>query len=243
MIRKLSFIVFLLTVCPEAWASMSRVQFLHQYPATSGTGYAFGSNNTAGNLLIAVASASGTTSFTFSDSLGNSWTHLTAMTSPLTINIAYVLNAKGGANSVTLTSAGSDLGFTVVEVNATGGATWAIDSSLTSGSTTAGTSTNSPRSNNYSTAGSDDYIFMAWGDENADMTITSETQSFTLINHEVNHADAQFQWLDAGPQTSISSGFNGSTTDDQWGLYIVAFTASGGGATCPKTRALLGVGC
>ena len=103
---------------------IARVQVLHEYVAVSGTGYAFTSNNTAGNfLVVSVVGADNITpspSIAVSDSQGNTYTALTlaiygVLNGSLT-QMFYAPNIKGGANSVKATVAGvGDLGFTAVE--------------------------------------------------------------------------------------------------------------------------------
>lgn len=103
--------------------AITRVQYKHQYPATSGVGYSFTSNNTAGNFIVVVVSGSysgGAFSYSFSDSNGNTYTALSLDSAPATDvkqRMFYSPNIVSGSNQITVTYSGgvSDVGFTAVE--------------------------------------------------------------------------------------------------------------------------------
>lgn len=206
--------------------AITRAQALHVYPATSGTGVAFGSNNVLGNLLIVCCHGSGTATFTVSDTQGNAWTHLTLVSNTVgtavASRIAYCLSCKAGANSVTATSANADLGFEALEYNAGSGKTWGFD--VESVKSAAG-ATLSPTTNAWSTSGSEDIIVAAFGDEEISNTVTAGT-NFTLIEYESGQIEAQEQWLGAGVQTNQTASFTLSTTPSgKWVITLAAFKA------------------
>jgi hypothetical protein len=98
-------------------APNSLVQQISGYPPTgSGTAATsiFGSNNTAGNLLVVFAcwDTSGLTA-TIADSIGNSWTTPGARQANGTAfsQVWYCLNCKGGANTVTVSYSGGTATF------------------------------------------------------------------------------------------------------------------------------------
>lgn len=225
--------------------AITRVQFKHQYLASSGTGYAFTSNNTAGNLLVLYVSSSwnggAAQDFTVSDTAGNTWVKFNPKlfkASTGEIQVFYVLSCIGGANTVTVTqpaNSAGDMGWTAIEYNASGGATWAVDATLTAGSSFDGSTvagTTSFRTNAWSTAGGTNVILMGLADEqNTQATHTTVPANFSEINFDNTHVDAQAEWLDATAQTNVQSGWDVATSCDTYGLYVVAFTATATGTT------------
>lgn len=70
---------------------------------------AFGSNNTAGNSIVVVCGCGNGTAMTVADSAGNTYTQAVTAPNSTTFEAAifYAVNIVGGANTVTVTNAGS----------------------------------------------------------------------------------------------------------------------------------------
>lgn len=70
---------------------------------------AFGSNNMVGNTIIVVAGCGNGTAMTVADSLGNTYTQAVTAPNSTTFEVAifYAVNIVAGANTVTVTNAGS----------------------------------------------------------------------------------------------------------------------------------------
>lgn len=106
---------------------------------TTGTNTAaYTTNNTAGNLLVCAigtrSNAGTTTVGSVTDTAGNTWVAGPVLNGSIYwVALYYVLNAKSGANTVTvnMTALGTANGwrFTVLEYS--GGASWALDTSNT----------------------------------------------------------------------------------------------------------------
>lgn len=212
-----------------AFAAISQTQFQHLY---AGNSLAYGSANTAGCLLIAKTSQSGNTNITISDTNGNTWVALPQLnfqSNTDAMRLFYVLSANAGANTVSVFG-GSDQGITIAEY-CEAGSTWQVDASLTNGSSFDGSTTGattSPRTNAWSTSGSNDVIFMSYADENnTQATHTTSPAGFVEQQWDNSHVDGDAVWLNASAQTSIQSGWDVSTSMSTYGLYVAAFTATG----------------
>lgn len=221
----------LLIVPSLSFGTMTRVRCTHVYPNTPtsiGT-------NVAGNLLVIGATNDTSTAFAVSDTAGGGNTYSSLPFSTFAgggsrAQIFYTLSCKGGANTVTVTpTGGSDPGYNVCEISASGGATWSVDSSMTNGSFKSGSSglaTTAARTDAWSTSGSDDYIFMLYGDESNTQASHTPTTNFAEVNWDNGHVDAIADWLDAPAQGSTTSGWDIATSCTSWGLYAAAFSAT-----------------
>ena len=211
----------------------TRVNFKHQYSATSGTGISLGFAVSAGDLLvIQMAGGSGTLGTdTVSDSINGSWTCLSSQTynSGKHIQLCYFLSSGAGTPTVTPTYAGvGDFGWTVIAYHQTAGS-WSLDSSLTSGSFKDGSTvstTTTPTTDTWSTGGSYDVIIGTYGEESTSLTVLTAGTNFTLVQADTNHNDAQEEWIGATAQTNQTASFTQSPTNATWGLYLAAFTLS-----------------
>lgn len=213
-----------------ALGAISRVNTLHQYPATSGVGYSLGTV-TAGNLIVCGVSTGNNGSVSLSDTVnGAGYTQLTQLIydTNFSIDMFYVLSTAGGANSVTATTANSDIGLSCAEYS--GGGAWTLDTSTSvAGNTQAATA--SPRAPSVTTTGSQDIFYMYFADETAGWTgscatFPCPTGSFSNINWDNGHVDAQAEWLNATAQTNLSAGWDAtSSASTHWAIYIAAFNS------------------
>lgn len=229
---KILLALFLLFFNSMVQAAITQVQYKHQYGATSGVGYAFNSNNSAGSLLVlSVSTGISTTFYSVTDTAGNTWSSLPFhhFNTNKAIQIFYVLNANAGPNTVTVTSDGNDMGFTMVEYSSSG-LPWTVDSGLTNGKffdgvTGGGAGTTQQYSGTYSTSGANDLIFVGQADENITQGSHTPTAGFTEIQWDNGHVDAQEEWLGAPAQTNNNSGWDVGTSTNTWAIYLAAFTA------------------
>lgn len=233
-------IVFLFISSPS-FGAITRVNTLHQYVALTATPYSLGTV-TAGNLIVCGVSSIGA-SYALSDTVnGSGFTHLTQLlfqSGGDSIDLFYILSSAAGADSITLTYAGfNDTGLSCAEIHTSAG-TWSFDNSIKfDGSSIAGTA--SPRTGNFTTTGADDYWWMFFADEANTWsgncaTFPCPTGSFSNIQWDNGHVDGQAEWKDATAQTNLSSGWDAtSSAVSSWGIYLAAFTASGGAATAPN---------
>lgn len=185
--------------------SITRVQYKHQYVATSGTGYAFTSNNTAGNFIVVGVSGAASTdtaaNFTISDSQGNSYTALTISPQPAYIGYAiarifYAYNIKAGANSVAVSIANSsqDLGFTAVEYSGIKSTADPLDVEATPIRETSVSNTTTHSSSFSPQTGS--LIFAIWADELINPNIMTVTGA-NILQTDFAHYDSIAEKLSA----------------------------------------------
>lgn len=227
-------LAILLCLPQLSWATITRVNTLHQYTASSGTPYSLGTV-TAGNAIVCGVSTGGpVAAVTLSDSVnGSAYTHLSQLAFDSgvgTIDIFYLLSAGAGATSITPTTTAGDIGLSCEEIHTSAG-TWSFDNSISvDGSLQAATA--SPRTGNFTTTGNDDYWFMYFADEQESWTgscatVPCPTGSFTNIQWDNTHIDAQAEWLDATQQTNLSSGWTAtSAAVTHWAIYLSAFKAT-----------------
>lgn len=220
--------------------SVTRVQFVHQYPATSGGSGGegnFPSNNTAGNLIVVKVSAGrggAVTNFNVSDTLGNVYSSLPFLqfNGSKAIQIFYVLSCLGGANriSVSFNISAGDLGWTAVEYSNGISATWLLDSNLPNGSSFDGSSiSNTPLARTNSWNVSAGVLFMGYADENTTQAShTPQPANFNEIQWDNGHIDGDADWLNSGQQTGIVSGWDLATSCNTWALYVASFTTVAG---------------
>jgi hypothetical protein len=140
------------------------------------------------------------------------------------------LSAAAGTPIITVTATGNvvDIGFTASEYSSSGD-TWSVDSALSNGSVFDDKGlggTTSARTNAWSTAGANDLILMAYMDEATTQATHTPTTSFSEVQWDNGHVDGQAEWLGAGAQTSVTSGWNIATSCNTWALYVAAFTAT-----------------
>lgn len=210
--------------------AITRIQFLHQYQATSGTAYPFTSNNTAGNfIIIAVSgiwSSMSATPYAVSDSQGNTYSPLTANQvgaggNSTALQLFYSPNIKAGANSITVTAASTygDIGFTAVEYS---GIKTSSPLDVESTPVNSSTTTTTITSNSFSpTAGS--LIFAAYANE-AGMPGTITGTGITIIQTDNGHYDSQGENLSAsaGSQT-VSFNLANSTAGSPYLMNTASF--------------------
>ncbi len=226
----ISFFLFIASCSILSAQPIARVQFVHTY-TYPGNAVTFPSNNAAGNAIVVMASwyaAPGTP--TISDTKGNTYTMLPALTGggagngeQTSILIWYALNIVAGANTVTISGAGIDVGITAVEYSgvATSGAI-GITSTLPY---FGGTPTTTPTSSSFTpSAGS--LLFVAFADETNPQNSIAAGTGYTLIQGDGNHVDIEEDNVNssAGPQTaSISVNF----ATWSWAMYVVEFLPAG----------------
>jgi hypothetical protein len=232
-----TFLLFLITSCAMLNAQpIARVQYVHTY-SYPGNSVIFPSSNTAGNAIVVMASwyaAPGTP--TISDTRGNTYTMLPALTGggagngeQTSILIWYALNIAAGANTVTISGAGIDVGITAVEYSgiATSGAI-GITSTLPY---FGGTPTTTPTSSSFSpSAGS--LLFVAFADETNPQNSIAAGSGYTLIQGDGNHVDIEEDNVNssAGSQTaSITVSF----ATWSWAMYVVEFLPASGSSPPP----------
>jgi hypothetical protein len=230
-------LLFLITSCAMVNAQpIARVQYVHTY-SYPGNSVIFPSSNTAGNTIVVMASwyaAPGTP--TISDTRGNTYTMLPALTGggagngeQTSILIWYALNIAAGANTVTISGAGIDVGITAVEYSgvATSGAI-GITSTLPY---FGGTPTTTPTSSSFSpSAGS--LLFVAFADETNPQNSIAAGSGYTLIQGDGNHVDIEEDNVNssAGSQTaSITVSF----ATWSWAMYVVEFLPASGSSPPP----------
>jgi hypothetical protein len=209
---------------------IARVQFAHTYPAYPAVTAAFTSNNTAGNAIVVMASwylTPGTP--TISDTQGNTYMLLPPLTGggagngeQTSILIWYALNIAAGANTVTISGAGIDVGLTAVEYSGVAGV----------GTTSTlpyfgGTPTTTPTSNSFTPSGAGSLLFVAFADETNPQNSIAAGSGYTLIQGDGNHVDIEEDNVNssAGPQTASIS-VNIATWS--WAMYVVEFLPAGG---------------
>lgn len=245
--KKLSFFMSLLLLALplSANAAIARIQVEHQYIASSGTSYAFSSNNTAGNfIIVSVLSTGGISiSYSVSDTQGNSYT-------PLTLDSVcmaggggscqqtfYAPNIKAGANSIIVTySNTTDVGFTAVEYSGI-----KTSSPLDVEATpfmNGGASTNVAQSTIFSPqAGS--LIFSSLSSEFNNPGVTTGT-NITVFQSDLAHADIEGDNLSAtaGSQQTV---FNAANSMAFFSVTAEAFLpAPAPGTPTPKFQILKG---
>lgn len=227
--------------------TITRKQYLHQYVATSGTGYAFGSNVTSGDLIVVYASGQDTevvasTTYSISDSLGNIYTKLPTIDNGATgyndvsLQAFYTLSSKGGADTITVSDVNiTDLGFTAVEYN---GDTWTYD---TSTSTFAAYLINKYpiKSPTWSTK-SNDAIDCVYANEDYNLLGSPYYISpFSLIQYDSGHYDAQEELLGTTTQTNNTCSFYTTNTTSSYGyvlgMYAFNSTTTSSGTTVLNT--------
>lgn len=211
--------------------AMSLAQSKTKYVASSGIGVAFTGSNTAGNLIVVFTSSSTNATASVTDTQSNTYVALTKFNftiSTRSLNVSYVLSCKGGANTLTVTSAGSDLGWSAYEFNPGAGKFFsALDTSTTFDGSSVGTTTTFT-TGNITTTGTDLVILGA-----ADETVTSSTLSNGTINGisstlgtgNASHLDWQNYWLDLAPQSNKTASMGTNQTSATYGLFLVAFKA------------------
>ncbi|HVO97648.1 MAG TPA: PQQ-binding-like beta-propeller repeat protein [Bryobacteraceae bacterium] len=226
-----TFLCFCFISCSIASGqAITRVQYTHiySYPGNSVT---FPSHNSAGNAIVVMASwYLGPGTPTISDTQGNTYTLLPPLTGggagngeQTSILIWYALNIAAGANTVTISGAGIDVGMTAVEYSGIGGV----------GTTSTlpyfgGTPTTTPTSNGFTpSAGS--LLFVAFADETNPQNSIAAGSGYTLIQGDGNHVDIEEDKVNssAGPQTASISV---DTATWSWAMYVVEFLPATGGS-------------
>lgn len=235
----LSIFLYLFLIAPHAHAAgITRVQFVHDYIATSGVAASFASNVTAGDLVVVLYSANVAANPTVTDGLGSTWhcfgQKVVSGSGDTFQNLCYTLSSNGGGKNITLTDASaSDMGFTAIDYNGIG--TWTVDSSLPSGIYTDGStlslSTFTPTTSTWSTGGANDVIVNGYGNEDEAFGTITATSPFSLVQSDPVHTDAQSDRINVGAQTNQTASFSVTSSVTFWGIYTAAFTLSSSGTT------------
>lgn len=240
----------ILLLAVPSWASMSSVK-THTYTETSGAGIAAGTAS-AGDLLYVSCSGSVWSGFGTTSSPSSTW-----VCNPIglyesnaaSIQSCYSLSAAGGVTTITPAwTGGGDVGCNTSIVHSSSGGTWATDSNpeISTGSyvdtSAGGRDAVAFIASTITTAGSDDYLYMQYGDEAATQAshITSPA-NFTEIQWDNGHVDGCAEWLDATAQTALPSGWNVTDRNTSSGLLVNAFTLTAGAApAAPVPNSVLG---
>jgi hypothetical protein len=182
---------------------------------------AFSSNITAGNLLIAaLASGIAGDTLTVSDSLGQTWTPISATfsaPSSVAMRVFYVQNCASGACTVTGTgTAGVDI--VIVEVSGCATASALDVEAHNSGGTANGSSGNA-------TTTSAGFLFGIIANDTGNITLASPITERNVQSNNVR--------VDSGDSTSVaaSTSVNCSATFSarNWCAQVVNFKNAGGG--------------
>lgn len=185
--------------------SSAVVQSAQFYPGTSG---AFGSSNTAGNLIFCIAiwnDTTGTSDPTISDTLGQTWTattiHRAVVGAQTSTKMFYKANCGAGANTPALGTlgAGSDYGIIIGEISG-------IKTSPTVASNYADFVANATPSLSLTTAVKSCLICFL-GDENAAQGTITAGSGFTMVQKDESHAHA-VEFESAVAAGSNSGSFN-----------------------------------
>lgn len=198
------------------------VQSTHEYPSDGILAY--GSNNTAGNLLIAVFSGHDhITTPTMTDTQLNTWAEAITVDSISNNNcsqsIFYAMNCAAGANIVTVAAGfpGDDGSLTLYEFSGclTSGAlrTTASQLGTVQGSTTTPTTT-------AFTAGAADLLFYGYSNESDDATFAAGT-GFTA--GELDHGQTFFTQYNLSATVGSQTAFMTlGTARGQWVITLCA---------------------
>lgn len=203
---------------------------------------------TSGNLLVGAAIWTPGGSCTnptqnVKDGAGNAVTVIDTVFdsgNSLCLQTFYLANVTNGTTSLVLTmgATSAQLGLSMQEWSGIATSTpldGHIGNVASSGTTVTSTA--------ITTTVNGDLIFGAFGNDNNGDNISGANSPWTLRNNNtsVNLADeSQVQ----GTAGSVSSTFNVTGGGGGGPIAVAAFkAAAGGGATCPMTRALMGVGC
>jgi hypothetical protein len=231
MKKYLIFISLLLLFSFQGIGAIIKVQSKHQYTAVNGTGYAFTSNNTAGNFIAVFVSGnrtgtSGTPSLTVTDTKGNTYTPLTLMwvEGKYTMSqIFYAFNIVAGANSVKVNYSDprwNDVAFTAVEYS--GIATISpLDVEATPKQAYSATTTVTSNSFNPQ-AGS--LIFTGYANENVNPGVTTGTD-MTVFQSDNTHIDIEGNNLSAssGSQTVSFNLTNSTGSIYDYNIHVACF--------------------
>ena len=209
-----------------------RVQTFHQYPALSGTSYAFGSNNTVGNLIVVCVTANYVSAYdaVVTDTQGNAYSSLTAAYGTLqsTAQIWYAPKCKAGANSVIVTF--SKVNSVAIQAMEYSGCktTSPLDVAMTP-MWALGNNTTSLQSNSFSpTAGS--LIVMGYSNMYLDPGTTTSNDGITVFEYDTSQYDLVGDNLaaSAGSQTFTLSFANNMGNIRYYALVCACFLAAGG---------------
>jgi hypothetical protein len=245
-VKRLGAILLALLIASDSFAAITRVNTLHQYIASSGTGYSLGTV-TAGNLIVCKVSSGNNGTVSLSGSVNGAYTQLTQriFDTNFSHDMFYKLSSGAGAESITITTSNTDNGISCAEFQDSGAGTWSFDTSISvDGSAQAATA--SPRSGNYTTSGNG-VVYMSFADETATWsgtcaTFPCPTGSFSNINWDNTHIDADAEWLNSTAGTQSSGWDATSAASTHWSIFVAAFKTSSGGATIGSLKAIPGTG-
>jgi hypothetical protein len=236
-----------------------RVQTFYQYPATTGTSYAFGSSNTAGNLIVVCVCGqtiiTGTTSIAITDTQGNVYTALTPSFNQSIHDsysqVWYTYNCKAGANSIVATfSYLGDVGFQATEYSGVKSSTDPLDVSMTA-QFAVGNNTTSLTSNSFAPQ-SGSLIVTAYSNEYVNPGTTTSNDGITQFEYGNTHYDLMGDSLaaTAGSQTFTLSFTNSMGNTRYYALscacflptagtiYVVSIAETGSASDTPSTKAI-----
>jgi len=147
---------------------------------------AFGSNNTAGNmLLLTTRSSTGNPVISVTDSNGNDWQKISTFSnSTSSVALFYAPNCKAGANTVTLFRVASTGNISMVIMEYSGVNT--LDQSATAGPTTS----NSFSSGNITTTQANELLIGYGANETSNGLTITPTNSFTLQTNASNSGNS-----------------------------------------------------
>src|SRR5882762_1186692 len=236
-------LLFLLLMGPlgRAQAAITLVQHTSKDAGTTTTSsLSFTSVNTAGNL-IAVCVRGGLSSsqvFTVVDSNGNTYRQASQIgftASAVTLAIYYAENAKGGANTVTVSDTVSGpLRFAILEYSGV-----AVANSLDASVTATGTGT-AASSGNLTTTASGDLLLGTIA--TADSTTFTAASGYTLIDIVPATPNTKLVTEDQVQATAGTTSAGASlAASGNWGVVLAAFKASAGtGGTAATITATAG---
>jgi hypothetical protein len=211
-----------------------------QSTQTSGSGspgtLAYTSNNTAGNLLIAMPFGGGQVSESITDSQGNSWSSAVGgIINPGSIRtqaLFYAFNCKSGANTITLTMGNFDFwNLFIAEYSGVQSSSDPLDKNANANGNSA-----SMNSGNITTTGSNDLIIDV---------MQAQQNSVALTDGSTVRETASFSSWVLSDQDQSGAGTTAATATCNSGLWIaqiVSFLASSGGGavvTPPNTNLLV----
>jgi hypothetical protein len=192
---------------------------------TTSPSVTFGSNNTAGNLLILVSRMTTATAHTVSDTQGNTWVSAIAFLGvPSQGNYVfwYALNCFGGANTVTLGSA-NFYQTIVAEYSGVTGVTG------TPASININTNTTTPSVGPITPATTNNLVVAMFANEDSNSTVySSPGGGFTL---RPDDGCTIIMDLIQTSATTATASLTSSVAFNEGGGIIVAFSAPGGSVT------------
>jgi hypothetical protein len=213
--------------------------------STSQSG-AYGSNNTLGNLLVALVwTDSGQTLSSMTDTLGNTWVQALAI-GPLSANsnlyIMYVANCNAGANTVTATGSGSGTfpQFVLAEYSGV-----AVSSPLdkTASATNSSGGTSFASGNTANTTVANELLIGIFGQPSGTTTTLTPGSGWTNEGQVRSGTVPDVAFFDQIVASIGAYGLTGtSSASIAWGAGIATFKAASVSTGIPGALTLLGCG-